>query len=210
MSAFLSRESLPQGLRVLLGGSFDPVHAAHAQLADAVQQACREAELIWVPAAQSPFKSDAPQASAEDRCAMLEALLQGRPGESIDTRELGRPAPSYSLDTVRSMQAEQPEKSIAYALGADAFAGITQWHGASELLDRVILLVAPRPGLSMPRAEQPGFPQARVHLLAMPPVELSSTRVRAELAEGKDPGREALPLPVLQIIQQRGLYGWKN
>lgn len=210
MPAFLSSESLPQGLRVLLGGSFDPVHGAHAALADAVQRSCREAELVWVPAAQSPFKSDAPQASDEDRCAMLEALLQSRPGESLDCRELSRPAPSYCLDTVLSMQAEDPQRSLALALGADAFAGITRWRGASELLDRVILLVAPRLGLPAPQAAVQGYPQACVHRLEMPPVELSSTSIRADLVRGMDPGRAALPLPVFQAIRQRGLYGWKD
>jgi nicotinate-nucleotide adenylyltransferase len=210
MSVLLSSDALPQGLRVLLGGSFDPVHGAHAQLADAVQRTCRDAELIWIPAAQSPFKPEAPQVSAEDRRAMLHALLKERPGEQLDARELARPAPSYSLDTVRSLQEERPQRPLALAMGADTYAGITRWHGAAELLERVIVLVAPRPGLGQPQAELQGFDQARVHFLAMPPVELSSTSIRADLAQGRDPGRAALPLSVFQLIRQRGLYGWKD
>ena len=210
MPATPSSESLPRGLRVILGGSFDPVHSAHAALADAVQLAFEDAKLIWVPAAQSPFKSDSPQASAEDRCAMLEALLAMRTGECLDRRELERPAPSYSLDTLRSMQAEHPRSPFALALGADAYAGIARWRGASELLDRAILLVAPRPGQTEPSADVPSYPQARVHRLAMRPVDLSSTSIRAQLARGTDPGRATLPLPVLKTIQQRGLYGWAN
>jgi nicotinate-nucleotide adenylyltransferase len=210
MPALPTPASLPRGLRVILGGSFDPVHCAHAALADAVHRACEQAELIWVPAAQSPFKSDAPQASAADRCALLEAFLAERPGERLDRRELERPAPSYSLDTLRSMQAEHPHLRFALALGADAFAGIPRWQGAAELLERVILLVAPRPGLARPEAKVPGHPQARVHCLAMPPVDLSSTKLRAALADGIDPGRAALPLSVFKTIQQRGLYGWTN
>lgn len=210
MPATHSSQTLPRGLRVILGGSFDPVHTAHAALADAVQLACPAATLIWVPAAQSPFKSDSPQASAEDRCAMLESLLALRSGEYLDRRELERPAPSYSLHTVQSMQAEYPHSPFALALGADAYAGIAAWHGVSELLDRVILLVAPRPGQSEPATEVAGYPQARVHRLAMQPVDLSSTGIRAALARGTDPGRARLPLPVFATIQQRGLYGWMN
>lgn len=210
MSAPSPNLALPRGLRVILGGSFDPVHAAHVALADAVQAACQGAELNWVPAAQSPFKAHAPMATAEDRCALLEALLATRPGECLDRRELHRAGPSYSLLTVQSMQAEDPHRPLAFALGADAFAGIARWHGVAELLDRVILLVAPRPGQDAPRSVVPGYPQARVHRLAMQPVDLSSTGLRATLASGTDPGRATLPLAVFEAIKQRGLYGWTD
>jgi nicotinate-nucleotide adenylyltransferase len=137
-------------------------------------------------------------------------LLAGRPGERLDRRELERAAPSYSLDTVRSMQAEHPQAPFALAVGADAFSGIAAWQGASELLDRVILLVAPRLGLDAPHREVPGCPQARVHRLDMQPVDLSSTGIRAAIALGTDPGRAALPMAVFETIQRRGLYGWTD
>lgn len=200
----------PENLCVLLGGSFDPVHGAHLALADAVRASCPAAALIWVPAARSPFKSEMPQASNQDRCAMLAAVLADRPAEVLDQRELEREPPSYSLETVRALQAERGSQTLALAMGADAFSGIANWFGAAELIDRVVFLVAPRPGDPLPQLQIPGYPQARVYALPMAPVDLSSTWLREELAAGRDPGPDSLPRAVMQIIQARGLYGWAD
>jgi nicotinate-nucleotide adenylyltransferase len=204
----------PRGLRVLLGGSFDPVHAAHLALADAVQQACSPRELVWVPAARSPFKDDAPRAEEQDRLAWLRAVVEGRDGERVDDRELHRPAPSYTVDTLESFAEEDPSTPLALAMGADSLAGLARWHRAEELVRLAWILVAPRPESAADRVQdelatcQKQLPEARLCLLPMAPVELSATAIRAQLARGEDPGPERLPRVVFDGIRRRQAYGW--
>lgn len=197
----------------LLGGSFDPVHAAHLALADAAH-GHGAVQVVWIPAAQSPFKPDGPRIEDEDRLALLQAAIQDRPGESIDLREWGRGGPSYTVETLRELTAEQPSTRWAWLMGEDSLASFLDWREAAEIAALAELWVAPRLEAGASQLEQhasrvaAALPAARIERIPFAPQHARSTEIRARLAEGVDPGRALLPASVLHEIVARGLYGW--
>jgi nicotinate-nucleotide adenylyltransferase len=130
----------------LLGGSFDPPHLAHLALGRLAQQALALDELRWLPAGAPWQKAGREMASPAHRTAMLAALLQGEPGQVIDTRELARSGPTYTIDTVRELQAEQPGADWFFVLGQDQYGRFDTWRDWPELLQRLTLAVAGRAG----------------------------------------------------------------
>ena len=109
----------------LLGGSFDPPHLAHLALGRlAVQQLALD-ELRWLPAGAPWQKAGRQMAPGAHRAAMLAALLDGEPGQVIDNRELTRSGPTYTIDTVRELQAELPGADWFFILGRTSTAAST-------------------------------------------------------------------------------------
>src|SRR6266853_1434799 len=92
----------------LYGGSFDPVHNGHLILARQALEDLKLDKIIFLPAAESPFKQNHTAASAQDRVKMVELAIEGESAFSIDTLEIHRPAPSYTIDTARAYRARHP------------------------------------------------------------------------------------------------------
>lgn len=197
---------------IVLGGSFDPVHRGHEAIADAALRAHPGARVVWVPAAHAPHKPGRVPAPAEDRLALLELVVNERPGESIHSGELRRPPPSYTVDTVAELRALHPEEALVLVVGADTLDHLAQWRDPERLFDAASFLVVPRAGagpadLDAFRARLPVALARRFRAawLPMPPVAVSSTAIRAALRAGSAPS--GLRPQVEREIRRRGLYG---
>lgn len=190
----------PRARRIgLLGGSFDPPHLAHLALGRVAREALQLDELRWLPAGAPWQKADRGMAAPEHRLAMLGLLLQGEPGCVIDRRELDRTGPTYTLDTVRALQAEAEAEAGAgqgaapalpaewfLILGQDQYARFDTWHGWRELLGRVQLAVAAREGLTtvQPPPALAAVPH-RCTVLPLPRHDISASDIRARRARGE-------------------------
>jgi nicotinate-nucleotide adenylyltransferase len=186
----------------IFGGTFDPPHNAHLALARSALDALRLDRLLWVPAGQ-PWQKARTITPAAQREAMVALTIAGEPRFAIDRREIERQGPSYTLDTVREIGAEQPGAEFFLIIGQDQYAGLHTWHGWQELLGRVVLAVANRPGVTARvHADVIRHPH-RVVPLAM--LDIAATDVRAKVARG-----EALtglvPVAVERYIDQHHLY----
>ena len=217
----------------LLGGSFDPVHRAHLALAHAAQQALQLDELRFVPAGQPWQKLQALGESAitpaADRLAMLQAAIEdaGHPqGWVLERCELDRDGPSYSIDTVTALQAVAPLAPAEPAapaepgaptsqwfliIGQDQLARLHTWRRWRELLQRVTLAVAARPGaaLEVPAevraAAQAAHPPQGWEMVPLPRLDISSTDIRRRVAAGADISGLVSP-GVARYIAGRPLY----
>jgi nicotinate-nucleotide adenylyltransferase len=212
------------GMIGILGGTFDPVHFGHLRPALEIQQFLGLQEVRLVPCRIPPHRPQ-PQASASQRVAMLEAAIRNHPVFHIDTRELEREGPSWTLDTLVSLRRELGGQGICLLLGMDAFRGLSSWHRWRELPDYCHMVVMTRPGTMLPdQGELADFiglhrvldatalEQHATGLLFFHPVsqlEISGTRIREQLAAGQDPGF-LLPDPVIDIINKEGLYATGN
>ncbi len=190
----------------IFGGTFDPVHLGHLSVAWEASELL-DADVHLMPASVPPHRP-APIANAAQRVAMLRAALQEQSRLSLDTRELARTGPSYTIDTLLELRAEQGDRPLVLLIGADAFAGLPSWHRWRELFEVAHIGVLSRPGVeAMPpdvlEAETVArrianaavlhtLPAGKVIELAVTPLEISATRVRELLAEGRDP-RYLLP-----------------
>jgi nicotinate-nucleotide adenylyltransferase len=191
----------------ILGGTFDPVHLGHLRAAWEAGEAL-DAEVRLMPAGVPPHRPQ-PAANAAHRAAMLHVALAGQDRLKPDTRELDRAGPSYSVDTLRELRGEiGASRPLVLLVGADAFAGLPAWHRWHELFDLAHIGVLTRPGhaLKWPdelRAEVEARCAADARQLhataagfvlsiAVTPLEISSSAVRALLAAGHEP-RYLLP-----------------
>lgn len=185
----------------ILGGTFDPVHLGHLRAAWEASEALG-AEVQLMPAHVPPHRA-APVASAQQRVAILRAALAGQDRLTLDARELHRSGPSYTFDTLTAMRAEIGARPLVLLIGSDAFAGLTSWHRWRELFSLAHFGVLTRPGHVPPlppelateiaRREVTGAealrasPYGRVLRIAITQLEISATRIRALLREGREP-----------------------
>jgi nicotinate-nucleotide adenylyltransferase len=186
----------------LFGGSFDPPHNAHLALATRALADLGLDELRWVPAGQ-PWQKPRTITSAVHREAMLRLAMGDEPCFVLDRCELERQGPSYTLDTVRDLQASQPGAQWFLLIGQDQYAGLHSWHGWQELLRRVTLAVAKRPGVTAaPNAEVQAFVHQAVQL---PMMDIASSDIRARIAAGQPIG-DLVPAGVASYIERHRLY----
>jgi nicotinate-nucleotide adenylyltransferase len=213
----------------LLGGSFDPVHHGHVALADLFVHLLHPDELRIMPAGQPWQKKAGLEAGDADRIAMLKLAFQDA---VIDTREIERDTPTYTVDTLRELRAELgPDASIVFLMGADQLQKLDSWIDWQDLFALANFGVAARPGYELDAAFLPpavarelmprlATPQevreskaGRVCLAHTLAVDISATEVRAALHAGAAADAterakvSALLTPqVLDYIQQHNLY----
>jgi nicotinate-nucleotide adenylyltransferase len=179
----------------IYGGTFDPIHHGHLILG---RQACEELafdQLIFVPAAVSPFKSPA-FASSEMRLAMLRAAIEGQGDFLADACELERPPPSYSIDTVLQIRERDPKAELFWLIGADNVYDLPKWRRFNEL-ERLVKFVI----LDRGRARK--TPQ--VYPVVQRNIDISATEIRKRVASGRSI-RYLVPKAVEEIIRREKLY----
>ncbi len=186
----------------LFGGSFDPVHNAHVALACVALDALGLDELRWVPAGQ-PWQKTRRITRAEHRVAMLQLAAAGEPRFVIERCEVDRSGPSYTLDTVRELQRHEPNAQWFLVVGQDQFANLPTWHGWQELLSRVTLAVAARPGGS-PSAD-PLWQGQAYQVLPLQSMDIDASAIRERVARG-EPIDRLVPPTVARYIDQHALY----
>lgn len=186
----------------VFGGSFDPVHNAHLALARTALDTLRLHHVLWIPAGQ-PWQKARGMTDAVHREAMVRLAIDGEPRFVLDRREIERQGPSYTLDTVRELQAEHPGAQLFLLIGQDQYAGLHTWANWRELLQRVVLAVANRPG-AMPAVDPEVLRQPH-QVVPLPMLDIAATDIRARVAGGRDI-THLVPAPVARYIDQQGLY----
>jgi nicotinate-nucleotide adenylyltransferase len=185
----------------VFGGTFDPIHRGHVAVAAAVRDALGLDRMLVVVANEPWQKQDRPVTPAEDRFAMVEAALGDRPGLVASRIELDRGGPSYTVDTVRRLLADDPGTEVVLVVGADVVGALDTWHEHRALADLVTLAVVDRPGATG-CDPPPGWRFVRVPVT---PLDVSSTDLRSRLEAG-DPVDDAVPDAVIRCMAERGLY----
>lgn len=212
------------GVVLLMGGSFDPVHAAHVAVAGYFVKLMHPDVLRLLPAGD-PWQKPPLHAAAADRVKMLELAFAKQPVPVvIDTQEITRGGGSYTIDTLRALRAELGERaSLSWIMGADQLMNFHRWHEWRALFGLTNFLVASRPGYLLDEAgldpevakefkrRQASAAQLRAcpHGLTLlaPGLahDLSATAIRAQLARGER-AQQALPDAVLDYVEQHQLY----
>ncbi|MCK4743022.1 MAG: nicotinate-nucleotide adenylyltransferase [Sulfuriflexus sp.] len=129
----------------ILGGTFDPVHRAHIQVALTALNNLQLDEVRLIPCRQSPTRI-APLASTEHRLAMLNLAVANEANLLVDDRECQRQGVSFSVDTLSELRSEYPDDALFFIVGVDAFNGLLAWHKWSEIFELAHIVVVSRPG----------------------------------------------------------------
>lgn len=183
----------------ILGGTFDPIHIAHLHAGECALRQAQLDRVLFMPAGEPWQKQDRALTPALHRVAMARLAAAGVEGFEVDTREVDRGGPTYTFDTLETFPGDE---DLYLILGADAAAGLPTWHRVDEVLERVTVLVVPRPGVDS-EAVMNVVPEARV--LDMTVLGVSGTLIR-RLASSGDPFRFLVPESVHDYIVEHRLY----
>ena len=183
----------------IFGGTFDPIHKAHIEVAHKATERFGLDRVLFVPASHPPHKHGATHAPYADRLRMTELACQGVRRFQASDLEAGA-ARSYSIETIQKVRTGMDAKDeLFFIIGADAFAEIQTWHRWRDVASAVRFLVVSRPG--HPYDAPPEVSIDRLDDLSL---DISSSEIRAQLARGQRPA--AVPDAVLEYIATHGLY----
>jgi nicotinate-nucleotide adenylyltransferase len=187
----------------LFGGSFNPPHIAHLVVAEIARDQFGLDEVWWIPNATPPHKSQAQLAAVEHRLAMTRRAVDGNPAFRVCDIEVRRSGVSYTVETVRALQEQHPDRAFALLIGSDSLDHFADWHRPDEIADRVSLVVYKRPGV-IEEAAAPRFSN-RAYFVSAPVMEVSGTEIRAR-CQAERSIRYLVPEAVRSYIHEHGLY----
>ena len=210
----------------IFGGTFDPIHCGHLELARELRVGLGFSSVRFIPAGDPPHRA-APVAAAAHRLAMVELAIAPHPDLEVDAREIRRSGRSYTVSTLEELRQEEPSRPLALIVGGDAFLGLPTWHRWRELFALAHIVVVARPGVAIEGALPPelatewsrrlrtdatALASAPAGTLFRPVITahpISASAIRAQLARGEDgiaAVRGLLPAAVLAYIERNQIY----
>jgi nicotinate-nucleotide adenylyltransferase len=206
----------------LYGGTFDPVHVGHLEVARKVSELFEIEKVLFVPAQMAPHKIGRPVTEPIHRYAMLALATQDDPKLVISTFELEAPDRRYTVDTIEHFQRELDESTeLFFIMGADSWSEIATWREWERLLTMTNHIVVTRPGYEPATTHVGALRDRIIDLRAGAPAsngkgifftdvvmnDVSATNIRRLASEGRTEELvKFLPRPVLDYIQKYGIY----
>lgn len=187
----------------MFGGAFDPPHRAHVALAR-VAIAQLPLDRLYVFPTGNAWHKARTLTPAAHRLAMTRLAFASLPQVRVDDRELRREGATYSVDTLRELQAQHPGARLHLLMGEDQAASFTSWRDWQEIARLAVLCVAGR-GTGEGVAALRALPGVRVEALRLPPMPESATEIRARLTAGQDI-TELVEPAVASYIESHDLY----
>lgn len=193
----------------IVGGTFDPIHIAHAYLMEECLQILDLDRLLVIPAGDPPHKEDG-VTPGHHRLAMARLALADYPGIIVDDREVASPQVSYTWLTISRLREEHPADELYFILGADSLVQFHSWRRPERILAQADLVCFDRPGYRSQEVVQAAqrIREAGGHVILIDSLELevSSTEIRRRVGEGLA-HRSFLHPAVHAYIDREGLYG---
>lgn len=190
----------------VLGGTFDPIHRGHVQVADESAVALDLDPVLLVPSFRPPHRPE-PLASAADRLAMVRLAVEGHRRLRASDIEVQRGGISYTVDTIRALATQNPGAELYLLLGWDAAQDYCEWHEADVIGRLARIAVFNRSGSGQPHSgdfEGLGLPPDAVYVEVSSPL-VSATSVR-EILTRDEAGEDLLAPSVASFIRDRGIY----
>jgi nicotinate-nucleotide adenylyltransferase len=198
---------------ILFGGSFDPIHNAHIQVAHAAANEIGAQRVIFIPARRSPHKKNIPSADQSQRLEMISLAVESYDEFEVSDCEFQRKEPSYTIDTVMHFKnLFGPQANLYWRVGADTVSELGNWYKISDLIDSCYLSFMPRPGGD--RLDFSGLDEIigierrkklEKYTLNTPLIEISSTEIRQRIVELADLSMMLDP-KIADYIVENGLY----
>lgn len=176
----------------VFGGTFDPPHKGHINLAENVLSSGAADEVVFVPAFKPPHKPDSPVSEFNVRLEMLKLATRGNDKFAVSDIESGRKGPSFTFDTLDEFSKLHPRMAIKLLMGSDSLKLLHTWYRAVELVENWPLLVYPRKGYLPHREElclnwgNEVAEKLLGYILPVPFYDFSSTEIRDKILRGED------------------------
>jgi len=217
----------------IFGGTFNPIHRGHLEIAEEIKDFFSLDYIIFIPAGIPPHKENREIVDSHHRLRMVELAVEGHRYFRVSPIEVESPEVSYSVNTIKRLKRELGDNTELYfIMGLDAFLEIHTWKNVDELLTLCNFIVIERPGyrfvdisnipvdilkkldrnklIQLDRGEitSMSFPltdRYKLYLLRIKPCDISATSIRRLLRDGKDV-KNMLPEPVRSYIMKNNLY----
>jgi nicotinate-nucleotide adenylyltransferase len=184
----------------LLGGTFDPPHFGHIELAASAKRELSLRKIIFIPAKIPPHKTDIVVTDSNVRLEMLKIALKGYTDFEISDIELKREKVSYTFDTIRQTKAEYPEENLYFIIGADNIPELETWYKPEQIIKLAKIAVAQRPGF-----KKSGKYDKFLVKFNMEPKDVSSTQIRNKVKNNESLDG-LLPERLIGYIKRNNLY----
>lgn len=184
----------------VMGGTFDPIHHGHLVAASEVASAFNLDGVLFVPTGQPWQKSKV--TDSEHRYLMSVIATASNPRFTVSRVDIDRDGPTYTIDTLRDIHASFPDAELFFITGADAIKQILEWKDVNDIWPLAHFVAVTRPGHKL---ELPNAPEGSISVLEIPALAISSTDVRARVANG-EPVWYLVPDGVVQYIGKHNLY----
>ncbi len=193
----------------ILGGTFNPPHVGHLRCARQAHAELSLDRVMMVVARVPPHKEVPEDPGVEHRLAMCRLVADVEPWLEVSDVETGRPGPSYTITTLREIDARQPGDELTLIVGGDMALSLPTWHEPAAILALAKLAVAERSGMTRSAVQTEVGRVAggggQVRFLDMARVDVSSSQVRQSVREGRQI-RDLVPQAVADYIEERRLY----
>lgn len=194
----------------VFGGSFDPIHLGHLRLAEEAREAFALNTVLFVPTWVSPFKTGRATIDPVHRLEMVRLATADNGAFAVSAIECIREGASYTVDTLRTLRAENPDAELVFLTGTDAVAGLPRWREPEAVLELARFGVATRAGTTQQAAREslshlPGNWKERVAFFAMTNIDISSSDIRERLQTNRSV-RYLLPPDIQDYIAAQKLY----
>jgi len=196
----------------VFGGSFDPPHKGHIEVAKRALRLHSLERVVFVPANQPPHKSERRLTDCGRRMAMLRLALASEPDFEVDDVECRRGGLSYTVDTLHYFRNKYPSSELFFIIGSDSLEELPSWRRVKEVVRLARFVVVLRAGFDRevfrrlrPLLGEEIVARMEVDMVSEPPVDVSSTEVRRRLAKG-EPVSDLVDERVLEYIVENGLY----
>lgn len=182
-----------------MGGTFDPIHIGHLVAASVVHDELKLDQVIFIPAGLPWQKSGTPISRGEDRLQMVDLAISADARFTSSDIEIKRPGPTYAIDTVKELMADQAGHEYFWIVGADALESMPTWQNFKELTDLITIVAVNRNGAGQIKVD---FDYVFVQI---PEIQISATQIRNRVKANK-PVAYLVADPVEKFITNSELY----
>lgn len=189
----------------VMGGTFDPIHHGHLVAASEVAAAFNLDQVLFVPTGEPWQKTKV--TNSEDRYLMTVIATASNPRFNVSRVDIDRDGPTYTVDTLRDIQAVYPDAELFFITGADAITQILAWKDVDQLWASAKFVAVTRPGHAMQLPSS--APDGAIEVLEVPALSISSTDIRGRAANN-EPVWYLVPDGVVQYINKHNLYRGLN
>ncbi len=192
----------------IFGGTFDPPHLGHLELATMAQKQLGLLKVIWVLTGRSPFKINHHLTDEKLRLEMLQSLLSKSLNHEISFVELNRPAPHYTSETLQILHQQFPNKQLYFIMGSDSLRALSRWNQPQKIVDLCEFAVWKRPGFEMEvdfKSKNTFLDFSKLHWLNAPSKLISSSEIRKRFQNGLS-CEKLITSTVNQLIKSHQLY----
>lgn len=194
----------------ILGGTFDPIHLGHIRMAEEAYRQANLDQVLFQPSKVPPHKRNRKITAEIHRAAMIKLAIQNKPQFAYSDFELQREGITYTADTLRLLQEQNPNHVYYFILGGDSLFQLETWYHPEEIMRRVGILAISRYGMGQEKIRnqierlRQNY-QARIQVVEMPRMDISSSDIRDKVLQ-RESLQGMVPDAVERYIRKHSLY----